>query len=65
MDSPPDRTCLNKPVNWMKVLVMKMVVVVAVVTKAAAAATAAANVAYISIMIKMINFCSKYIVTPA
>lgn len=49
--SPPAGTCLNKPVNWMKVLVMKMVVVV--VTKAvAAAATAAGNVAYISMMIK-------------
>lgn len=48
--SPPAGTCLNKPVNWMKVLVMKMVVVV---TKAvAAAATAAGNVAYISMMIK-------------
>lgn len=49
--SPPAGTCLNKPVNWMKVLGMKMVVVV--VTKAvAAAATAAGNVAYISMMIK-------------
>lgn len=62
MASPPARTCLNKPVNWMKVLVMKVMVVV---TKAVAAATAAAgDVAYISIMIKMINFRSKYIVTP-
>lgn len=57
----------------MKVLVMKMMMVV-VVTKGAAAAAATAavvvaaaaagDVAYISIMIKMINFRSKYIVTP-
>lgn len=47
----------------MKVLVMKMMVVV---TKAAAeTAAAAGDVAYISIMIKMINFHSKYIVTSA
>lgn len=48
--SPTGRTCSNKPVNWMKVLVMKMMV-----TKAAGAATVAAaagNVAYISMMIK-------------
>lgn len=47
----------------MRVLVMKMMV-----TKAAAApatAAAAGDVAYISIMIKMIHFSSKYIVTPA
>lgn len=50
--SPPAGTCLNKPVNWMKVLVMKMVVVVVVTKAVAAAATAAGNVAYISMMIK-------------
>lgn len=56
----------------MKVLVMKMMMVVVVTKGAAAAATAAVvvaaaaagDVAYISIMIKMINFRSKYIVTP-
>lgn len=62
--SPPARTCLNKPVNWMKVLVMKMMVTKAAAATAAVAA-AAGDVAYISIMIKMINFRSKYIVTSA
>lgn len=52
----------------MKVLVMKMMVVVtkaAAAAAATAAAAAAGDVAYISIMIKMINSRSKYIVTPA
>lgn len=44
MALPPARTCFSKPVNWMKVLVMKMMVVaVVVVTKAAAASAAAAS----------------------
>lgn len=48
----------------MKVLMMmKMMMVVAVTKAAAAAATAAGDVVYISIMMKMINFRSKYIVT--
>lgn len=50
--SPPAGTCLNKPVNWMKVLVKMMVVVVTKAVAAAATAAAAGNVAYISMMIK-------------
>ncbi|KAF0043124.1 hypothetical protein F2P81_004461 [Scophthalmus maximus] len=45
-------------------MMMKMMMVVAVTkAAAAAAATAAGDVVYISIMMKMINFRSKYIVT--